>query len=221
MLRQHPVRELRFRGTRDFWRDSGSTAGQSLVLRLYSARRGGGDRAVATRLASRLSPDRFHRTRVEWWRQRWRDELVTTATIAVAESDGQYLGFVTVDPALLISIRSWWRRMRGAWDCRRAHGGGQAHVSSRASISTSTRTTSAPFVSMKRRVQHHRRGHQLALRRTGAQDELEAVSGARPATAGGVARMSRRASPRGRNPGQAQASRSADAPCGLRGYLAR
>jgi len=38
--------------------------------------------------------------RLDWWRQRWRDELVPVATITVAEaSDGPMLGFVTVDPA--------------------------------------------------------------------------------------------------------------------------
>jgi putative acetyltransferase len=38
-------------------------------------------------------------TRVDWWRQRWRDELVPVATITVAEAQGQMAGFVTVDPA--------------------------------------------------------------------------------------------------------------------------
>jgi putative acetyltransferase len=36
--------------------------------------------------------------RLDWWRTRWRDELVTTATITVAERDGAMVGFVTVDP---------------------------------------------------------------------------------------------------------------------------
>jgi putative acetyltransferase len=35
--------------------------------------------------------------RLDWWRRRWRDELVPTATITVAQSDGQLVGFVTVD----------------------------------------------------------------------------------------------------------------------------
>ena len=37
-------------------------------------------------------------TRLEWWRERWRKELVPVATIAVAEGDGGLVGFVTVDP---------------------------------------------------------------------------------------------------------------------------
>jgi putative acetyltransferase len=36
--------------------------------------------------------------RLDWWRQRWRDELVPVATITVAEASGQMMGFVTVDP---------------------------------------------------------------------------------------------------------------------------
>src|SRR5262245_30533504 len=37
--------------------------------------------------------------RVAWWRARWRDELVPTNTIVVAERAGSVLGFVTVVPA--------------------------------------------------------------------------------------------------------------------------
>jgi putative acetyltransferase len=36
--------------------------------------------------------------RVEWWRARWCNELVRTATIIVAEAGGRMVGFVTVDP---------------------------------------------------------------------------------------------------------------------------
>jgi putative acetyltransferase len=36
--------------------------------------------------------------RVDWWRQRWRSELVPQATITVAESDTSLVGFVTIDP---------------------------------------------------------------------------------------------------------------------------
>lgn len=36
--------------------------------------------------------------RVDWWRRRWREELVPVATITVAETDGDLIGFVTVDP---------------------------------------------------------------------------------------------------------------------------
>jgi putative acetyltransferase len=36
--------------------------------------------------------------RLDWWRQRWRQELVPSTLITVAESNGLLVGFVTVDP---------------------------------------------------------------------------------------------------------------------------
>jgi putative acetyltransferase len=36
--------------------------------------------------------------RVDWWRERWQNELVPVATITVAEADARMVGFVTVDP---------------------------------------------------------------------------------------------------------------------------
>lgn len=35
--------------------------------------------------------------RVDWWRARWRSELVPVAQIVVAEIDGAMAGFVTID----------------------------------------------------------------------------------------------------------------------------
>lgn len=35
--------------------------------------------------------------RVDWWRARWRNELVPTAAVVVAERDGALAGFVTID----------------------------------------------------------------------------------------------------------------------------
>src|SRR5262249_33301839 len=37
--------------------------------------------------------------RLDWWRKRWREEIVPEATIMVAEKDGDILGFVTVVPS--------------------------------------------------------------------------------------------------------------------------
>ena len=39
--------------------------------------------------------------RLNWWRERWRSELVPVATIMVAEANEQVVGFVTVDPKTL------------------------------------------------------------------------------------------------------------------------
>ena len=35
--------------------------------------------------------------RVDWWRKRWRDELVPNAQVIVGESHGAMAGFVTID----------------------------------------------------------------------------------------------------------------------------
>jgi putative acetyltransferase len=37
--------------------------------------------------------------RVDWWRERWRTELVPVATISIAEHASEIIGFVTVDTA--------------------------------------------------------------------------------------------------------------------------
>jgi putative acetyltransferase len=39
--------------------------------------------------------------RLDWWRRRWRHELVPTAEIVIAEGAGEMIGFVTVDPRTL------------------------------------------------------------------------------------------------------------------------
>ncbi|WP_407156739.1 GNAT family N-acetyltransferase [Bradyrhizobium sp. STM 3557] len=50
--------------------------------------------------------------RVDWWRTRWRGELVPNATIIVAEQDGALAGFVTIDAAgyldqLVVGSKHW------------------------------------------------------------------------------------------------------------------
>jgi putative acetyltransferase len=36
--------------------------------------------------------------RLDWWHERWRNELVASAEIVIAEAAGEMIGFVTVDP---------------------------------------------------------------------------------------------------------------------------
>jgi putative acetyltransferase len=36
--------------------------------------------------------------RLDWWRERWRNELVKSADIVIAETSADVVGFVTVDP---------------------------------------------------------------------------------------------------------------------------
>lgn len=39
--------------------------------------------------------------RVDWWRNRWRNDIAVAATIMIAEAGGTVIGFVTVDPRTL------------------------------------------------------------------------------------------------------------------------
>ena len=58
--------------------------------------------------------------RLDWWRGRWRGELMSTALITVAESAGQLVGFVTVDPKTLyldqivVAPEAWGSGIAGA-----------------------------------------------------------------------------------------------------------
>ena len=50
--------------------------------------------------------------RLEWWRERWRADLVPKAEIVVAEQDGEMIGFVTIDDEgyldqLVVAPQSW------------------------------------------------------------------------------------------------------------------
>jgi putative acetyltransferase len=73
----------------------------AFILRAYTP----ADEAAAIELWRRTWQLAYPRinfnARVDWWRQRWRDQLVPVATITVAESDGMLVGFVTVDPQTL------------------------------------------------------------------------------------------------------------------------
>jgi putative acetyltransferase len=58
--------------------------------------------------------------RVDWWRERWRNELVATSTITVAESRGRLVGLVTVDPRtgyldqVVVAPEAWGSAIAGA-----------------------------------------------------------------------------------------------------------
>jgi putative acetyltransferase len=50
--------------------------------------------------------------RVDWWRKRWRDELIPVAQVIVAEHDGMLTGFVTIDDTgyldqLVVGTTQW------------------------------------------------------------------------------------------------------------------
>jgi putative acetyltransferase len=68
-----------------------------MTLRPYEAR--DEEQAIALWLRSWQAayPRIDFAERLEWWRQRWRNEIVIAAEIIVAERAGEILGFVTVD----------------------------------------------------------------------------------------------------------------------------
>lgn len=61
------------------------------------------DAAIALWLRSWQAayPELDFAARLDWWRARWRNELVPAARIAIAEAQSQTIGFVTVDPRTL------------------------------------------------------------------------------------------------------------------------
>jgi len=65
-------------------------------------------------------PNMDFTARLDWWHERWKNELVPTATIIIAESAGQLVGFVTVDPKTLyldqivVAPEAWGSRIADA-----------------------------------------------------------------------------------------------------------
>jgi putative acetyltransferase len=84
-----------------------------IVLRPYTA----ADEEAAIELWRRTWQVAYPRIdfdqRVDWWRQRWHEEVVPTATITVAEAEEKLVGFVTVDPEsfdldqLVVAPEAW------------------------------------------------------------------------------------------------------------------
>jgi putative acetyltransferase len=68
-------------------------------LRRYESR--DEDAAIALWLRSWQAayPQIDFAARLGWWRERWRNELVPSAAIVVAEKGGSIVGFVALDPA--------------------------------------------------------------------------------------------------------------------------
>ncbi len=67
-------------------------------LRRYNARDEDAANALWLRTWQAAYPQIDFAERLNWWRERWRKELVPICEITVAETDGGMIGFVTVDP---------------------------------------------------------------------------------------------------------------------------
>jgi putative acetyltransferase len=70
-------------------------------LRPYTAADEEAAIALWLRTWKQAYPDIDFDARLDWWRERWRNELVPQAQIVVAEDAGRMTGFVTVDPKTL------------------------------------------------------------------------------------------------------------------------
>jgi putative acetyltransferase len=71
------------------------------LLRRYDPR--DEDAAIALWLRSWQAayPDIDFAARLEWWRRRWRDDILPNAEVVIAETAGATIGFVTVEPRTL------------------------------------------------------------------------------------------------------------------------
>jgi putative acetyltransferase len=71
------------------------------ALRAYYASDEDASVALWLRTWQAAYPELDFAERLDWWRARWRDELVPAAEIVIAEAHGAMIGFVTVDPRTL------------------------------------------------------------------------------------------------------------------------
>ena len=67
-------------------------------LRRYVPRDEDASVALWLRTWQAAYPDLDFAARLDWWRERWRNELLPVAEVVIAETSGTMIGFVTVDP---------------------------------------------------------------------------------------------------------------------------
>jgi putative acetyltransferase len=69
-----------------------------LILRRYNVADEDASVTLWLRTWQAAYPELDFTERLEWWQRRWRNELLPSALVMVAEIDGTMVGFVTVDP---------------------------------------------------------------------------------------------------------------------------
>jgi putative acetyltransferase len=85
----------------------------AVSLRPYETHDADACHALWLRAWQAAYPDLNFAARLDWWRDRWREELVPFAKIVVAEREGAAIGFVTIDPKslyldqLVVAPDSW------------------------------------------------------------------------------------------------------------------
>lgn len=70
----------------------------AVSLRPYDAKDEEAAIALWLRSWQKAYPQIDFTERVDWWRERWRNEITKSADIVIADSGGEMIGFVTVDP---------------------------------------------------------------------------------------------------------------------------
>jgi putative acetyltransferase len=89
--KRNPASELRqFASRRD-----------GFILRHYQPRDEDAAVALWLRTWQAAYPQLDFAAQLDWWRERWRNELAGNAAIVIAERGGAIIGFVTVDPDTL------------------------------------------------------------------------------------------------------------------------
>jgi putative acetyltransferase len=73
----------------------------AVTLRRYGPRDEDASVALWLRAWQKAYPELDFAARLDWWRERWRNELLPAAEVVIAEADGMMIGFVTVDPRTL------------------------------------------------------------------------------------------------------------------------
>jgi putative acetyltransferase len=71
----------------------------AISLRPYETRDEDAAIALWLRTWQAAYPELDFAARLDWWRERWRNELVPSADIVIAQAAGEVIGFVTVDPS--------------------------------------------------------------------------------------------------------------------------
>jgi putative acetyltransferase len=90
-----------------------------VLLRRYHPRDEEASVALWLRTWQKTYPEFDFAERLDWWRERWRNELLPVAEVVIAEADGTMIGFVTVDPRTfyldqIVVAPEYWRTGVGA-----------------------------------------------------------------------------------------------------------
>jgi putative acetyltransferase len=72
-----------------------------VLLRHYQSSDEDASVALWLRTWQAAYPEMDFAERLDWWRERWRNELLSAAEVVIAEDGGTMIGFVTVDPRTL------------------------------------------------------------------------------------------------------------------------